>query len=81
MDDTPEETQAARRPAPVVVKKKQKKTAPADAAREERPFRAATERAEDGMSEAGTDDKEPSVKAKGKRKIVESESNEPSSSK
>jgi hypothetical protein len=79
--DSPEETQAARRPALIVLKKKQKKTAPADAAREERLFRTATERVEHGMSEAGTNDEGPSVKAKGKRKIVESESDKPSSSK
>ena len=79
--DSLEETQTARHPAPVVAKKKQKKTAPADATREECPFHAATEWAEDRMSEVGTDDEGLSVKAKGKRKIVKSESDEPSSSK
>jgi hypothetical protein len=61
MGDSLEETRAARCPAPVVAKKKQKKVAPANAAREERPFCVATEQAEDGMSKAGTDNEGPSV--------------------
>jgi hypothetical protein len=76
-----EERQAPRRPVPVIRKRKQKKTAPVDTAWESCPSCAAAERAKDAKVEAATDDKGPSPKVRGKRKVVESESDEPLSSK
>jgi hypothetical protein len=75
MGDSPEERQA-KRPAPVAGKRKQKKTAPVDTARESRPSRVAGERAKDAKVEAAIDDEGPSPKVRGKRKVVESENEE-----